>query len=165
VESAEFEVRVEGVQFAAAHFATFGGKCEPLHGHSYEVAAVARGVLSEDSWVIDFTRLKAVLRGLCDRLDHRFLLQARSRVLEIDETETGWRIKTPSGTAYLLPAQDVVALPVDNTTAERLAQWLSAGALQVLQERGARGVNSLEIEVWEGPGQRASYRRECLPQA
>jgi 6-pyruvoyl-tetrahydropterin synthase len=32
-----FSVRVEG-KFSAGHFATYGGDCEPLHGHTYEVA-------------------------------------------------------------------------------------------------------------------------------
>lgn len=157
-----FEVRVEGIQFAAAHFATFGGKCEPLHGHNYEVAAQVQGRLTDDSWVVDFTRLKAVLRALCDDLDHRFLLQGQSRVLEIDEGDRAWKVKTPAGIGYVFPKQDVVMLPIDNSTAERLAQWLCARVWQRLSRRILRGVESITVEVWEGPGQRASHRIERL---
>ena len=159
-----FQVRVEGVQFAAAHFATFGGDCEPLHGHSYEVAAEVDGTLSHESWVVDFGQLRAILRGLCHALDHRFMLQLNSRVLKIHKEEGAWRVTTPRSKTYVFPEEDVVALPIDNSTVERLAQWLSAGLEEALRKRGARNVESLVVEVWEGPGQRASHRRERLPQ-
>ena len=158
-----FQVRVEGVQFAAAHFATFGGACEPLHGHSYEVAAEVDGTLVEDAWVVDFTELKAILRELCDELDHRFLLQRESAILKIESQPGEWRVTTPADRVYVLPALDVVALPVDNTTAERLAQWLCGKLWQTMNGRGAKNVQAVTVEVWEGPGQRASHRQERLP--
>ena len=156
-------MRVEGVQFAAAHFATFGGSSEPLHGHSYEVAAELDGALSEESWVIDFIELKSILRSLCDELDHRFLLQTESRILELEPGATTWRIRSPSGMEYTLPASDVVALPIDNTTAERLAEWLCGRLGEKLSERGAHKVETITVEVWEGRGQRASHRQQRLP--
>ena len=158
-----FQIRVEGVQFDAAHFATFGGECEPLHGHSYEVAAEIDGPLSEESWVVDFVEVKSILRGLCDEFDHRFLLQLQSRLLKIESTPGGWLIGSPSGVRYTLPASDVVALPIDNTTAERLAEWLSEKLAKTLADRGIENVEAVTVEVWEGPGQRASYRQQRLP--
>ncbi len=158
-----FRVRVDGVRFAAAHFATFAGGCEPLHGHSYEVAAELEGTLTSDAWVVDFVELKSILRGVCQEIDHRFLLQRESAVLEIDQTTTAWKVRTPSGVGYVLPAQDVVALPVDNTTAERLAEWFCAQVWEALDDRKAANVAAVTIEVWEGPGQRASCTRSRLP--
>ncbi|HLF77354.1 MAG TPA: 6-carboxytetrahydropterin synthase [Dehalococcoidia bacterium] len=154
-----YQVRVENIGFVAGHFATFGGSCEPLHGHNYEVAAEVEGTLSEDSWVVNFITLKNLLRDASSKLDHRFMLQRDSRILEIDETETAWKVKTPAGTGYVLPRTDVVALPIDNTTAERLAKWFCDGMWSKLAARSAN-MDSLTVEVWEGPGQRASYRRD-----
>lgn len=159
-----FKVRVEGIGFVAAHFATFEGECEPLHGHNYAVAAELEGTLSEDAWVVDFNDVKSILRAFCDELDHRFLLQRRSRVLEIDSSDTAWKVRTPGRVGYVLPMTDVVALEIDNTTSERLAEWLSTRLWEALRERGASNVGSLTVEVWEGPDQRASYRSERLPQ-
>ncbi len=159
----QFQVRVEGVRFAAAHFATAGGRCEPLHGHNYGVVAQVDGTLSEDAWVIDFIELTAILRRLCKELDHRFLLQRESRVLAIDSTDAAWQVRTPAGIGYVLPKGDVVALPLDNTTSERLAEWLSGRLWQALAERGAKNVQAITVEVWEGPDQRASHRRERHP--
>jgi 6-pyruvoyltetrahydropterin/6-carboxytetrahydropterin synthase len=157
-----FQVRVEGVQFDAAHCATIGTECEPLHGHSYAVTAEVDGTLTENAWVIDFVELKSILRDICDELDHRFLLQKESRVLAIECRGAEWEVRSRAGNVYTLPASDVVALPVDNTTAERLAQWVSGRLWQALRDREANNVRTVTIEVWEGPGQRASHREDHL---
>ena len=160
-----YEVRVENIRFDAAHFATYGGNCEPLHGHSYEVAAEVGGKLGEDSLVINFIGLKAILRELSKELDHKFMLQAESRMLKIESTETAWKVRTPADIGYVLPKADVVPLPIDNTTAERLAEWFSDRLLQWMEGKGASSVQALTVEVWEGPGQRGSFRVDRLPQA
>jgi len=160
--SKRFQVRVEGVQFDAAHCATIGIDCEPMHGHSYAVAAEVDGTLNENAWVVDFVELKSILRGICDELDHRFLLQKESAVLTIEVRDGSWQFRSRAGNVYVLPAGDVVALPVDNTTAERLAQWFCGRLWQALCEREADNIRAVTIEVWEGPAQRASHREEHL---
>ena len=158
-----FEVRVEGVYFDAAHFATFGGDCEPLHGHSYQVAAEISGPLTEQSWVVNFIELKAILRGLSRELDHRFMLQLDSRLLRIDDAGESWQVFTPGDRSYSFPKADVAALPIDNTTAERLAEWFGDRLARSLAERGAANLEAITVEIWEGPGQRASHRQRGLP--
>ena len=66
-----YEVRVTA-DFAAAHFLKdYNGKCENLHGHNYKVYAHVRGNrLDEGGMLLDFTKLKSVLRGVCAELDH-----------------------------------------------------------------------------------------------
>ena len=159
-----YSVRVEGIRFAAAHFATYNGRCEPLHGHSYEVAAEVEGALTSDSWVLDFGQLKAALRAVCEPLDHRFLLQAQSRELRVDCSGVAWRIHTQADTAYLLPASDVAALPIDNTTAERLAEYLCGELWTALDGPDSDNLGRVSVEVWEGPGQRGRFSRERLLQ-
>ena len=161
-EGGGFQVRVEGIHFDAAHFATYGGRCEPLHGHTYEVAAEVEGDLTDDSWVVDFTRLKSILRQICQQIDHRMVLQRESRVLRIESQGDRWQVTTPDNTSYSFPASDVADLPIDNTTAERLAEWFSGKVWEALRHRGAR-LHSVSVEVWEGPGQRAAYKRLYLP--
>lgn len=160
-----YEVRVEAIRFDAAHFATYGGNCEPLHGHSYEVAAEVQGKLGDDSLVVNFIGLKAILRDLSKELDHKFMLQLESRVLEIESTERAWKVRTPGDIGYVLPKQDVVGLPIDNTTAERLAEWFGGRLWQWIEDKGASNVHTLTVEVWEGPGQRGSHTLERLPVA
>jgi 6-pyruvoyltetrahydropterin/6-carboxytetrahydropterin synthase len=158
--SEAFKVRVEGLQFDAAHFETFGDNTEPLHGHSYQVAAEVEGELTPDSLVVDFVLLKTIIRGLCKQLDHRFLLQQDSRQLEIDAVDASYKIKTRTGLGYVFPKQDVAALPIDNSSAERLSEWMGAKLWQALEEKGVNNLSAVTLEVYEGPGQRASHRME-----
>ena len=150
----EYRVRVERnkLKFAAAHMATFEGQCEPLHGHNYAVTIEVAGTLTDDSWVIDFATLKSAGKALCDELDHKFLLQRESRVLDIDEGASDWTVRF-ADRRFVFPKADVRALPLDNTTAERLAEWLAGRLRDDLRARGAANLTSLTVGVEEAPGQ------------
>jgi 6-pyruvoyltetrahydropterin/6-carboxytetrahydropterin synthase len=69
-----YEVSVDAA-FAAAHrLRGYQGKCEELHGHNYRVRlAVAGEHLDQIGLLQDFTVLKRVLRGIVDKLDHKYL--------------------------------------------------------------------------------------------
>ena len=162
-ESFRVHVTKDYLKFSAAHFIAYPGFRERLHGHNYEVAAEVEGELTNDSWVVDFVALKKMLRAIIDEIDHRFMLQAESRVLEITQTDASWQIRTPAGAVYVLPREDVIPLPIDNTTAERLAEWFSNRVWQSLMHRRTANVRCLTIEVSEGPDQKASHRRDRLP--
>ena len=153
----DYRVRVERnkLKFAAAHFATFEGQCEPLHGHNYAVAIEVAGALTDDSWVADFSTLKTLGKALCDELDHKFLLQRNSRVLEIDEGMSNWKVRFLER-GFVFPKADVIALPIDNTTAERLAEWFVARLETDLAARGATNLTRITVMVEEAPGQSAS---------
>jgi 6-pyruvoyltetrahydropterin/6-carboxytetrahydropterin synthase len=150
----EYRVRVERnkLKFAAAHFATFEGKCEPLHGHNYAVTVEVSGTLTDDSWVVDFSTLKSLGKALCDELDHKFLLQRDSRVLQIDEGMSNWKIRFLER-GFVFPKSDVIALPIDNTTAERLAEWFVTRLRADLAGKGATNLTSITAGVEEAPGQ------------
>ena len=150
----EYRIRVERnkLKFAAAHFATFEGQCEPLHGHNYAVTIEVTGTLTGDSWVVDFSTLKSLGKALCDELDHKFLLQRASPVLQIDEGMSNWKIRFLER-GFVFPKSDVIALPIDNTTAERLAEWFVARLRDELAARGGTNLGSITVGVEEAPGQ------------
>jgi len=150
----EYRVTVERnkLKFAAAHFATFEGACEPLHGHNYAVTIEVGGTLTDDSWVCDFSTLKTLGKALCDELDHKFLLQRDSRVLQIDEGMSNWKIRFLER-GFVFPKSDVIPLPIDNTTAERLAEWFIGRLSDDLRARGATNLTSITVGVEEAPGQ------------
>lgn len=150
----EYRVRVERnkLKFAAAHMATFGGQLEPLHGHNYAVTIEVAGPLTEDAWVVDFSALKALGKQLCDELDHKFLLQMESKLLEIDEGASNYKVRL-GDRGFVFPKADVLALPLDNTTAERLAEWFIGRLRPLLAERGAANATEITVGVEEAPGQ------------
>jgi 6-pyruvoyltetrahydropterin/6-carboxytetrahydropterin synthase len=153
-------VSVEGVRlrFAAAHMATLGSELEPLHGHNYVVRCRVEGALTADRWVIDFSLLKAYVREACEAIDHKFLLQARSTLLEATEAEGAWTVRF-GDRSYRFPSTDVVALPIENTTAELLAEWI-AGRVEAALGRGDHGnITRIAVDVQEMPGQAGGFVR------
>ena len=156
-----YKVTVERntLRFAAAHFATFEDSCEPLHGHNYDVRVEVEGELTEVGWLVDFALMKSMTRALCQELDHKFLLQRDSKVLQIDEGMSNWKIRYQER-GYVFPKADVVALPISNSTAEQLARWFAERLLAQLAERGATNVTSLAVGVEEMPGQAGWWRED-----
>ena len=158
-------VTVEGVRlrFAAAHMATLGEELEPLHGHNYEVRCRVEGDLTDDRWVIDFSVLKRLAREACERLDHRFLLQERSTRVQVARDGDAWTV-AHGERRYRFPASDVCALPIENTTAELLAEWTWGEVAAGLAPGGHRNVVRLAVDVEEMPGQAGGYAA-ALPHA
>src|SRR4030042_6600213 len=96
------------LRFAAAHFATFGGDAEPLHGHNYDVVIEVEGELTVDSWVLAFGELKALALPLCRELDHRFLLPRDNPALSIADLADAWQVSF-GDRRYVMPQEDVWA--------------------------------------------------------
>jgi 6-pyruvoyltetrahydropterin/6-carboxytetrahydropterin synthase len=150
----DYRVRVarNKLKFAAAHMATFEGRMEPLHGHNYALTIEVAGTLTDDAWVCDFATLKSLGKAICDELDHKFLLQAGSRLLEIDEGMSNYKVRFGER-GFVFPKSDVLALPIDNTTAERLAEYFAHRLKADLHARGATNIASITVGVEEAPGQ------------
>lgn len=154
------KVRVEGgnLKFSAAHFITFGGKCERLHGHNYGVLVEIEGTLNEDKLVFDFTIIKRLAREVCQQLNHRFLLPMRNPHLQLAESPGEWEIRF--GTKrYIFPRSDVVELPVDNSTAERLAEYICEELHRLLTDYDISNLRTITVGVEEAPTQMAYYTR------
>ncbi len=146
------------LEFSAAHFITFEGECEPLHGHNYGVLVEAEGELMPDSYVFNFVTLKKIVRELCKDWDHRFLLPLRNPHLRIQERDDAWEIAYDAHTRYVLPKSSVVPLPTDNATAERLAELLAgriAGRLRSVAS--AERLTRLRVGIAETEMQTAFY--------
>ena len=124
-----FEVCVEAT-FAAAHqLRNYKGKCENLHGHNYKVrATVAGDKLNATGLVADFGEVKAVLREIAGRLDHRFLNEIEPFI-------------------ELNPSAENIALYFY----QELAKGLTDGSSEV-------PIHVSEVIVWETDTSSATYR-------
>ena len=139
------------IGFSAAHFSIHGGRSERLHGHNYTVAVEVHGPVGDDGTVVDFATLKRLLRELCGRLDERMLIPTRSPSVSVDSD--GAAVRLVEGTRrFLIPAEDVVLLPIVNTTCECLAAHLLGELRACLGETAYR----LSLRVEESPGQGAA---------
>jgi 6-pyruvoyltetrahydropterin/6-carboxytetrahydropterin synthase len=154
------EITKDYLGFASAHFITFKGRCERLHGHNYQVWVEVEGELTDDGYVFDFVELKQIARRLCDALDHRVLLATENPQIVIEQN-SGTITARYNGRRYVFPAADVVLLPISNTTAELLATYLADQFARQLRDRTDHRLSAIGVWVAEGPGQRA-YARHTL---
>jgi 6-pyruvoyltetrahydropterin/6-carboxytetrahydropterin synthase len=141
--------------FCAAHFITYDGVCEPLHGHNYRASVTVEGDVQDDHFVFNFVTLKRTLRQLVDQLDHRTLLPATNPYFRLIRADNEITVEV-GDRRYVLPEADVLVLPIPNTTAELLAKYLAE------QLRAALGdvpnLTACEMTVDEVEGQSATYR-------
>jgi 6-pyruvoyltetrahydropterin/6-carboxytetrahydropterin synthase len=156
---AKFAVRVtkDYLVFCAAHFITFGGECETLHGHNYRVTVRLEGKIDENYYVFDFVTLKNIAREECGQLDHRMLLPTENPHLTVEVRDGAVTVRFRDR-VYQFPESDVVLLPVPNTTAEMLARYLAGRLRSHPLIAAAPNLEVLEVEVEESFGQSACCR-------
>lgn len=111
----------------------------------------------EADMVFDFLDIKPIVREVCDSLDHKLLLPGENLKIEIQTQNQNYVVTTPDKSMFSFPVQDVLILPITNTSAERLAIYISAEIRKLTLERFKFKFDSLEIEVEETPGQSAIY--------
>ena len=160
--SSSFRVQVskDYLVFASAHFITFRGhQCETLHGHNYRVGLAVEGsVEPETKFVLDFTVLKQIARRLVDEIDHKVLLPRLNPKLAYREADDRIAVDYFGEPTYVFPRADCAMLPIENSTAEMLAQYLGSRVREELTRGGYRHLTLLETEVEENYGQSATYR-------
>jgi 6-pyruvoyltetrahydropterin/6-carboxytetrahydropterin synthase len=159
------EVSKDYLVFASAHFITFRGhQCESLHGHNYRVGVAVEGAVdSECLFVLDFSILKRIVRGLVDEIDHKVLLPTLNQKLSFRNAGSQLAVDYFGEPTYVFPRSDCALLPIANTTAEMLAQYLGRSVREQLERDGHRNLTLLELEVEENYGQSATYRESLVP--
>jgi len=164
-ESWSIEIDKEYLKFSSAHFLIFGdGTAERLHGHNYRVYCEVDAALDPHGLVIDFIEVKPVIRELCDWLDEHWLVPGEHPELEVRDlpdreglsphVEVRWKDRL-----YTAPKDNVIVLPINNTSAENFAGYIGRELARRLRERfPSVEIRFLEIKVEETPGQRGVFR-------
>ena len=158
----EIVIQGEDLKFSCAHFVAFRGFRERLHGHNYTVKLKMAGSLGEDGYVLDFGIAKKSLRACCKRIHEFLIVPTRSDVLDIQVKGQQLEIVViESGSFFSLPLQDCVLLPIVHSTAEEIAEylWYEVGKDITHDLLKARGIQWMEIHVYERPSQGAIFRK------
>lgn len=155
MERWSIRIAKEYLKFSCAHFLIFpDGSKERLHGHNYRVRCAVDGDLDGHGLVIDFKLIKPVVRQLCDELDEHWLVPGQHPDLRVTHREDGHTEVVYRGSRYLAPSDEVIVLPIGNTSAEYLAAWFGRTLLARLRERfGNAHVRHLEVSISETDGQ------------
>ena len=159
------QVSKDYLVFASAHFITFKGhQCETLHGHNYRVGVAVEGAVeAETLFVLDFSVLKQITRKLVDRIDHKVLLPTLNPKLAFREDGDRIAVDYFGQPTYVFPKRDCALLPIPNSTAEMLAQYLGSQVREELVAGGYTHLTSLDLEVEENYGQSATYHQVLVP--
>jgi 6-pyruvoyltetrahydropterin/6-carboxytetrahydropterin synthase len=159
------QVSKDYLVFASAHFITFKGhQCETLHGHNYRVGVAVEGAVeAETLFVLDFSVLKQIVRKLVDRIDHKVLLPTLNPKLAFREDGDRIAVDYFGQPTYVFPKRDCALLPIPNSTAEMLAQYLGTQVREELVAGGYTHLTSLDLEVEENYGQSATYHEALVP--
>ena len=155
--SRRYTVRVtkDTLVFSAGHFITFNGDfCERIHGHNYRTAVEVDGRLDENHYVFDFIALRDLTRAIVDELDHRMLLPTLSPLIKIEDAGTNW-VARYKERFWSFPKDECVLLPVANTTAELLADYIGDRLRADFAARNLPIPERIRIEVEECFGQLA----------
>lgn len=162
MERWSIELEKEYFKFSAAHFLIFeDGSAERLHGHNYRVFVEIEARLSQHGLVLDFKQVKPVVRELVDELDEHWLLPGEHAELRHAEREDGSIEVRYRERRYVAPREDVIVLPINNTSAENFATWIARELRRRLGARfGDLVVERLRVAVEETAGQRGVYLYE-----
>jgi 6-pyruvoyltetrahydropterin/6-carboxytetrahydropterin synthase len=155
MSESRFRVRVtkDHLVFSAAHFITFNGNiCERLHGHNWRTAVEVCGPLDENHYVFDFIALRDTLQKIVNELDHRMLLPTGHPAIRVAAGEREVEV-TFEDRRWVFPREDCVLLPIANTTAERIAEWIAHRLRPELPDHGGQHLTALRVEVEENFGQ------------
>jgi 6-pyruvoyltetrahydropterin/6-carboxytetrahydropterin synthase len=138
--------------FSAGHFITYDdGGVEPLHGHDYRVTAEIRGPLGPAGYLVDFTEVHGLLKALVSQWDHRVLLPDRHPTMKVESSGKEYLVAY-ANKRWIFPQTDCCLLPVVNTTAEALAEYLAQRLWEGLQLKNPDLTDFLQVEVHEGTG-------------
>ena len=147
----------EKLTFSAAHFITFGDNiCESLHGHNYGVRCEVEGTLNEHGYVVDFVALQDQLLALIKTLDHHVLLPSNHPTILVTKTDNEVTAQFEDR-RWVFPVEDCAILPVSNTTAEWIAQFLAEKLISSSPEWMHEGIQRLVLGIDENQGQWGEY--------
>lgn len=148
------------LKFSAAHFLIFpDGSAERLHGHNYKVWVSVETGLDEHGLVINFKAIKPIIREIVDSLDEFVLIPGRHPVLTCEAQPDGSSEIRYQERRYVIPTDEIVVLPITNSSAENLAGYVADCLLARMAERLPRvRPDAIEVGVEETPGQRGVVR-------
>ncbi len=146
----------ENLKFSAAHFLIFDeNRAERLHGHNYRVRLSIKmewtSSFVQQGYGVDFAVLKKIVKDQLDLWDERVLLPSLRKDMEVNTRGPSLDLKFRDR-HYLFPANEVVLLPIMNTSVELLSGLLSEIFWKAMSPLGVVGVS---VEVEETLGQSA----------
>ena len=126
------------------------GTKESLHGHNFQVELTLT-LLSRE--MVPFSVYKDALKNIVKNWDERVLIAERCPQFTRENASMGSLQFSLCGKKYLLPEDEVVLLPVDNISSERLAEQLLFLFVEELGPSHLSQLREIALRLDESPGQ------------
>lgn len=149
----------QNFKFSSAHFLIFDEqRAEMLHGHNYQVkidlkskAIIANEGL-KNSYLIDFHEIKALVKSKLDLWDEHVLLPGQNVEMKFQYIDNSVEVFFRDR-KYCFPKNEVVLLPITNTSVEQLSLLL---ANEFAKNPLLKIFSEISVTVEETQGQSAS---------
>ena len=148
-------------KFSATHFTVFSeNRAETLHGHNYRLTLNIdfEDINQSTGLVVEFSKLKILLKNLCDDLDEKVLLPTRSSFMKFNESQGNIEVRFKDR-FYSFPRQDCKQLDIVNTSSECLACWLHKSLKTSFKDFGAK---SFSVTLEETQGQSVTFSESAV---
>ncbi|KHD87929.1 MAG: 6-pyruvoyl tetrahydropterin synthase [Bdellovibrio sp. ArHS] len=147
----------QNFKFSAAHFLIFDEThAERLHGHNYQVRVdiktPAEAELHAEGYFLDFNVFKKYIKARLDQWDEIVLLPQKHPDMKFKQVGPSLEV-TFRDRFYVFPSNEVILLPVTNTSVEQLSRLL---AEDFYSEFKQYGVSKVRVYVEETRGQGAA---------
>jgi 6-pyruvoyltetrahydropterin/6-carboxytetrahydropterin synthase len=144
----------ENLKFSAAHFLIFDAvSAERLHGHNYQVQIDFFWKTFPDvslGFCVDFKVLKDLIYTELDKWDERVLLPYNCPEMKFEEKGSTLEVHFRER-FYAFPMNEVILLPIVNTSVELLSELLVNQINKFQHKFGFHGIK-LYIEETRGQG-------------
>jgi 6-pyruvoyltetrahydropterin/6-carboxytetrahydropterin synthase len=158
----------QNFKFSSAHFLIFDEtSAERLHGHNYRVEVeigtpsgagpVKQLGTAERGFFIDFNVFKKYIKQTLDRWDERVLLPNEQKDMSFTEKGPSLEVRFRER-FYVFPKNEVVRLPVNNTSVENLSRLLAEDFMGAFSRYH---IPYIKVYVEETPGQGAETTVEA----
>ena len=150
--------------FSAGHFITLTDTvCEAYI--QLDFSCLVSGEPDKHGMVIDFIFLRDTLTKIISQLDHCMLLPTENSFLHVTTQTTQGQdevLVTFGERRWVFPADECRLLPVANTTAELLAQWIGNKLIHALEQNNYSKIKSIRLEVDECFGQSGTWKKSIF---
>lgn len=157
METTTLHLHKQNFKFSSAHFLIFNKKsAERLHGHNYQVkvniSVPPEKELNKEGYFVDFNVFKKIIKAKLDEWDEMVLLPGKNEDMNFKENGPSLEVHFRER-FYVFPKNEVLRLPITNTSVEQLSQLL---AQHFIGEFKGYGVQKVQVSVEETRGQGAS---------
>lgn len=143
-------------EIAGAHilFLPYESPCVNLHGHNWKIEVEIESFSLNNGMILDYKIIGKIVK----RLDHKLIVPKEAVSKKVDM----WVYIDMNGKHLEVPEDEVVIIPFENVTSERMAQYIAKKIMDEIMDTKWKNsiVTKVLVRVWEDSRSYAEYEFE-----